>query len=105
MHIKHHQNQLEDILQYLEELSYYRIEEMKERFIKYQIIIPREFDELKTKLTEVRSQLSQLRRKQLAQRDLISFTRFRITTLEQVIEEIQDAALKLTIDKERPLDN
>ncbi|GJZ35236.1 hypothetical protein Tco_0581053 [Tanacetum coccineum] len=89
MHIRHHQNQLKDILYYLEELSYHRSEKMKERFINDRIIISGEFDELKTKLTKVCSQLSRLQRKRLGQRDLISFTRFRITTLEQIIKEIR----------------
>ncbi|GJX61114.1 hypothetical protein Tco_0294014 [Tanacetum coccineum] len=89
MHLRHHQNQIEDILYYLEELSYHRIEKMKERFINDRIIISGEIDKLKTKLAEVRSQLSGLQKKQLGQRDLISFTRFMITDLEQIIEEIQ----------------
>ncbi|GKC70986.1 hypothetical protein Tco_1116869, partial [Tanacetum coccineum] len=55
MHLKHHQNQIEDILYYLEELSYHRIEKMKERFVNDRIIILGEIDELKTKLEEVRS--------------------------------------------------
>ncbi|GJT96267.1 hypothetical protein Tco_1091785 [Tanacetum coccineum] len=51
----HHQNQIEDILYYLEELSYHRIEKMKERFVNNRIIISGEIDELKTKLEEVHS--------------------------------------------------
>ncbi|GJX29344.1 hypothetical protein Tco_0237423 [Tanacetum coccineum] len=115
-HVKHHEKQVEDILYYLEELSYHRVEKVKERFVNDRIIISGEIDELKTKLAEVRSQLSRLQKKQLGQRDLISFTHFMITDLEHVIEEIrarqqidqedlQDAIYKLTINKEGPSDN
>ncbi|GKF62465.1 hypothetical protein Tco_0182519, partial [Tanacetum coccineum] len=86
---------------HLEELSYHRVEKVKERFVNDRIIISgerfvndriiisREIDELKTKLAEIRSQLSRLQKKQLGQRDLISFTHFMITDLEHVIEEIR----------------
>ncbi|GJU62501.1 hypothetical protein Tco_1244336 [Tanacetum coccineum] len=83
-HVKHHEKQVEDILYYLEELSYHRIEKMKERFVNDRIIISGEIDELKTKLAKVRSQLSGLQKKQLGQRDLISFTHFMITHLEHM---------------------
>ncbi|GKB87895.1 hypothetical protein Tco_0960167 [Tanacetum coccineum] len=46
-HLKHHEKQIEDILYYLEELSFHRIEKMEERLINGWIIIPRYFDEVK----------------------------------------------------------
>nr|GEW28107.1 retrovirus-related Pol polyprotein from transposon TNT 1-94 [Tanacetum cinerariifolium] len=56
MHLKHHEKQIEDILNYLEELSFYRIEKMKERLVNGWMIIQRDFDKLKTKLKKVRNQ-------------------------------------------------
>ncbi|GJX65834.1 hypothetical protein Tco_0300177 [Tanacetum coccineum] len=54
-HLKHHEKQIEDILYYLEELSFHRIEKMEERLVNGWIIIPRDFDEVKTKLKEART--------------------------------------------------
>nr|GFC17925.1 hypothetical protein [Tanacetum cinerariifolium] len=53
MHLKHHEKQIEDILNYLEELSFYRIEKMEERLVNGWMIIQRDFDELKTELEKV----------------------------------------------------
>nr|GEU95036.1 hypothetical protein [Tanacetum cinerariifolium] len=55
MHLKHHKKQIEDILNYLEELSFHRIEKMEERLANGWMIIQRDFDELKTELKKVRS--------------------------------------------------
>ncbi|GJT97901.1 hypothetical protein Tco_1093419 [Tanacetum coccineum] len=43
-HLKHHEKQIEDILYYLEELSFHLIEKMEERLVNGWIIIPRDFD-------------------------------------------------------------
>ncbi|GJR24247.1 hypothetical protein Tco_0972774 [Tanacetum coccineum] len=77
IHLKHHENQIEDILNYLEELSFLRIGEMEED------------NKLKTELEKVRSQIIKLQRKQLGQRDKIAFAHYRISNLEQIIEENQ----------------
>ncbi|GJY06377.1 hypothetical protein Tco_0373431 [Tanacetum coccineum] len=61
IHLKHHENQIEDILNYLEELSFLRIGKMEED------------NKLKTKLKKIRSQIIKLQRKQLRQRDKIAF--------------------------------
>nr|GEW63992.1 hypothetical protein [Tanacetum cinerariifolium] len=55
MHLKHHEKQIEDILNYLEELSFHRIEKIEERLVNGWMILQRDFDELKTKLEKVRS--------------------------------------------------
>nr|GFC04842.1 hypothetical protein [Tanacetum cinerariifolium] len=52
MRVKHHEEQVENILNYLEELSFHRIDKMEERLVNGWIIIPRDFDEVKTKLKE-----------------------------------------------------
>ncbi|GJX97929.1 hypothetical protein Tco_0354948 [Tanacetum coccineum] len=89
MHLKHHEEQIEDILNYLEELSFHRIEKMEEGRINDRMIIQRNSDELKTELKRVRSQIIKLQRKQLGQRDKIAFAHFRISDLEQIIEKNQ----------------
>ncbi|GJT88574.1 hypothetical protein Tco_1070291 [Tanacetum coccineum] len=66
IHLKHHEEQIEDILNYLEELSFHRIEKMEEGHIN-RMIIQRNSDELKTELKRVRSQIIKLQRKQLGQ--------------------------------------
>ncbi|GJZ38454.1 hypothetical protein Tco_0585017 [Tanacetum coccineum] len=88
IHMKHHEEQIEDIFNYLEELSFHRIEKMEEGHIN-RMIIQRNSDELKTELKRVRSQIIKLQRMQLGQRDKIAFANFRISDLEQIIEEIQ----------------
>ncbi|GJR77739.1 hypothetical protein Tco_0090104 [Tanacetum coccineum] len=89
-HLKHHEKQIEDILYYLEELSFHHIEKIKERLINGWIIIPRDFDEVKTKLKEARAQILELQKKHMGHRDKISFVRFRIFDLEMTLEDIQD---------------
>nr|GEW58637.1 hypothetical protein [Tanacetum cinerariifolium] len=88
-HLRHHEKQMTNISYYLEELSFHRIKKMRERFISDQIIIPGEFKELKIKLEKARSQLSVLQKKQLTPRNEIDFTYFRISNLENIIEEIR----------------
>ncbi|GJR03555.1 hypothetical protein Tco_0526539 [Tanacetum coccineum] len=65
MHLKHHEEQIEDILNYLDELYFHRIEKMEEGRING--------NELKTKLKEIRTQIIKLQKKRLGQKDKISF--------------------------------
>ncbi|GJY32917.1 hypothetical protein Tco_0417386 [Tanacetum coccineum] len=81
MHLKHHEEQIEDILNYLDELSFHRIEKMEERRING--------NELKTELKEIRTQIIKLQKKRLGQKDKIAFAHYRISDLEQIIEKIQ----------------
>ncbi|GJX74499.1 hypothetical protein Tco_0313094 [Tanacetum coccineum] len=74
IHLKHHENQIEDILNYLEELSFYRIGEMEED------------NKLKTKLEKVRSQIIKLQRKQLGQRIRLRFCSIQNFQSEQITE-------------------
>ncbi|GKD83871.1 hypothetical protein Tco_1350710 [Tanacetum coccineum] len=57
MHVKHHEKQIESILIYLKELSFHYIKKIEERLVNDWIIIPRDFDEVKTKLKEARTQI------------------------------------------------
>ncbi|GKC28480.1 hypothetical protein Tco_1035774 [Tanacetum coccineum] len=77
IHLKHHKNQIEDILNYLEELSFLRMGKKEED------------NKLKTELEKVRYQIIKLQRKQLGQRDKIAFAHYKISNLEQSIEENQ----------------
>ncbi|GKA84434.1 hypothetical protein Tco_0806029 [Tanacetum coccineum] len=81
MHLKHHEEQIEDILNYLDELSFHRIEKMEERRING--------NELKTELKEIRTQIIKLQKKRLGQKDKIAFAHYRISNLERIIEKIQ----------------
>ncbi|GJW77686.1 hypothetical protein Tco_0139368 [Tanacetum coccineum] len=88
MHLKHHEKQVEDILNYLEELSFHRIEKMEEGRIN-RMITQRNSNELKIKLERVRSQIIKLQRKKLGQKYKIAFAHYRISDLERIIEKIQ----------------
>ncbi|GKD81696.1 hypothetical protein Tco_1348535 [Tanacetum coccineum] len=77
IHLKHHENQIKDILNYLEELSFYRIREMEED------------NKLKTELERIRTQIIKLQRKKLGQKDKITFAHYIISDLEQIIKKIQ----------------
>nr|GEV93305.1 hypothetical protein [Tanacetum cinerariifolium] len=68
MRVKHHEEQVESILSYLEELSFHRIEKMEERLVNGWIIIPRDFDEVKTKLKEAHTHIRELHKKRIGQR-------------------------------------
>nr|GEV74989.1 hypothetical protein [Tanacetum cinerariifolium] len=88
--IIHHEKQVESILRYLEELSFHYIEKMEERLVNGWIIIPRDFDEVKTKLKGAHTLIRELQKKHMGQRDKISFIHFRISNLEMNFEGIQD---------------
>ncbi|GJZ86503.1 reverse transcriptase domain-containing protein [Tanacetum coccineum] len=65
MHLKHHEEQIEDILNYLDELFFHRIEKMEEGRINDRMIIQRKGNVLKTKLKRIRTQIIKLQKKQL----------------------------------------
>ncbi|GJZ75822.1 hypothetical protein Tco_0640287 [Tanacetum coccineum] len=88
IHLKHHEGQIEDILNYLDELYLHHIEIMEEGRID-RMIIRRNSDKLKTKLKRIYSQIIKLQRKKLEQKDKIAFAHYRISNLEQIIEKIQ----------------
>ncbi|GJS69556.1 reverse transcriptase domain-containing protein [Tanacetum coccineum] len=81
MYLKHHEKQVEDIVNYLDELHLHRIERMKEERTNG--------NELKTKLKRIRTQIIILQKKRLGQKDKIAFAYYRISDLEQIIEKIQ----------------
>ncbi|GJW47103.1 hypothetical protein Tco_0078749 [Tanacetum coccineum] len=81
MHLKHHEEQIEDILNYLDELSFHRIERMEEGCINS--------NKLKTEPKRIRTQIIKLQKKRLGQKDKIAFAHYKISNLEQIIEKIQ----------------
>ncbi|GKE34172.1 hypothetical protein Tco_1453494 [Tanacetum coccineum] len=89
IHLKHYEEQIEDILNYLDELSFHRIEKIEEGHINDKMIKRRNDNELKTELKRICTQIIKLQKKQLGQRDKIAFAHFRISNLEQIIEENQ----------------
>ncbi|GJS74828.1 hypothetical protein Tco_0707669 [Tanacetum coccineum] len=80
MYLKHHEKQVEDILNYLDELYLHRIERMEEGRING--------NELKTELKEIRIQIVKLQKKWLGKKDKIAFAHYRISNLERIIEKI-----------------
>ncbi|GJU93557.1 hypothetical protein Tco_1318313 [Tanacetum coccineum] len=58
MYLKHHEGQIKDILNYLDELYLHHIEKMEEGRID-RMIIRRNSDELKTELKKIRTQINQ----------------------------------------------
>ncbi|GJS52268.1 hypothetical protein Tco_0625630 [Tanacetum coccineum] len=89
MYLKHHEKQIEDILNYLDKLSLHRIEKMEKGRTNDRMIIRRDGNELKTELKRIRTQIIKLQKKRLGQKDKIAFAHYRISDLEQIIEKIQ----------------
>nr|GEU51969.1 hypothetical protein [Tanacetum cinerariifolium] len=90
MRVKHHEKQIESILNYLEELSFHYIEKIEERLVNGWIITPRDFNEVKTKLKEARTQILKLQKKHMGQSCKIAFVYFRIFDLGITLKDIQD---------------
>ncbi|GJV83272.1 hypothetical protein Tco_1523170 [Tanacetum coccineum] len=81
VYLKHHEKQVKDILNYLDELYLHHIEKMEEGRING--------NELKTELKGIRTQIIRLQKKRLGQKDKIAFAYYKISNLEQIIEKIQ----------------
>ncbi|GKB56859.1 retrotransposon protein, putative, ty1-copia subclass [Tanacetum coccineum] len=90
--LERHEEQIEEILNHLDELSLDRIEHIEDKIEglgKGQVIIQQDFDNLEAELQQARAQITKLQKKQMGNNHKISLARFRITDLEQIIEEIQ----------------
>ncbi|GJY93516.1 hypothetical protein Tco_0509298 [Tanacetum coccineum] len=83
---------------------------MEERLINGWIIIPRDFDEVKTKLKEARTQILELQKKHMGQRDKIAFVCFkkgstqRLSDIHRKSQESQEAEIKRSIEALKPRD-
>ncbi|GJZ18757.1 hypothetical protein Tco_0555347 [Tanacetum coccineum] len=74
------------------ELSLDRMEHIEDKIEglgKGRVIIQQDFDNLEAELQQARAQITKLQNKKMGNNHKISLARFRITDLEQIIEEIQ----------------
>ncbi|GJV65128.1 hypothetical protein Tco_1475956 [Tanacetum coccineum] len=95
MHLERHEEQIETILNHLDELPLERIEHMEDKIEGLgngRVIIQRDFDRLETELQEARTQISGFQREQIRHDDEIVLARVRISTLEMIIEDIQNGS-------------
>ncbi|GKB53411.1 hypothetical protein Tco_0904164 [Tanacetum coccineum] len=81
MYLKHHEKQVEDILNYLDELYLHRIKNGDKVRINWETT--------KTKLMKIRTQIIKHQKKRLGQKEKIAFTHYRISDLKRIIEKIQ----------------
>ncbi|GJQ96613.1 hypothetical protein Tco_0007752 [Tanacetum coccineum] len=90
--LEHHEEQIEEILNHLDELSLghiRNIEDKIEGLRKGRVIIQQDFDNLEAELQKAHARIAKLQRKQMGNNSKIALARFRIANLEQIIEEIQ----------------
>ncbi|GKC81770.1 hypothetical protein Tco_1137487 [Tanacetum coccineum] len=86
-----HEEQIEEILNHLDELSLDRIEYIEDKIkgLGYgRVIIQQDFDNLEAELQKAHARITKLQRKQMENNNKIALARFRIANLEQIIEEI-----------------
>ncbi|GJY34016.1 hypothetical protein Tco_0418485 [Tanacetum coccineum] len=90
--LERHEEQIEEILNHLDELSLDRIEHIEDKIEglgKGWVIIQQDFDNLEAELQESHTQIAKLQRKQMGNNSKIALARFRIANLEQIIKDIQ----------------
>ncbi|GJT45773.1 hypothetical protein Tco_0954488 [Tanacetum coccineum] len=90
--LERHEEQIKEILNHLDELSLDCIEHIEDKvegLEKVRVIIQQDFDNQEAGLQESRAQITKLQKKQMGNNHKISLAHFRITDLEQIIEEIQ----------------
>ncbi|GJW86939.1 hypothetical protein Tco_0162279 [Tanacetum coccineum] len=90
--VERHEEQIEEILNHLDELSLDRIEHIEDNIEglgKGRVIIQQDFDNLEAELQEARTQIIKLQKKQKGNNHKISLARFWIVDLEQIIKDIQ----------------
>ncbi|GJX61817.1 hypothetical protein Tco_0294717 [Tanacetum coccineum] len=89
--LERHENQTEEILNHLDELSLDYIEHIKEKIEgprNSRVIIQQDFDNLEAELRESHTQIAKLQRNQIGNNSKIALACFRIANLEQIIEDI-----------------
>ncbi|GKA68733.1 reverse transcriptase domain-containing protein [Tanacetum coccineum] len=99
--LERHEEQIEEILNHLDELSLDRIEHIEDKIEglrKGRVIIQQDFDNLEAELQKAHARIAKLQRKQMGNNNKIALARFRIANLEQIIKEIQ---VRHQADKER----
>nr|GFA51270.1 hypothetical protein [Tanacetum cinerariifolium] len=117
--LEQHGKQIKEIFNHLDELPLERIERIEdvvEGLEKGRIIIQQDYDQMRVEFQKSRSQVFKLQRKLFEKSDKIAFVHYRISNLENVIEEIQtrqqtdqkdflNAISKLSINQERSPNN
>nr|GEW81129.1 reverse transcriptase domain-containing protein [Tanacetum cinerariifolium] len=105
--LERQEEQVEEILNHLDELSLDRIENIEDNIEglgKGRMIIQQDFDKLETELQEARAQIAKLQRKQLGHNNKIYLAHFRIANLEQIIKDIQaQSSLPARVSPKRTL--
>ncbi|GJY47643.1 putative reverse transcriptase domain-containing protein [Tanacetum coccineum] len=89
--LERHEEQIEEILNHLDELSLDRIKHIEDKIEglgKGRVIIQPDFDNLEAELRESHTQIVKLQRNQMGNNNKIALARFRIANLEQIIEDI-----------------
>ncbi|GJY49923.1 hypothetical protein Tco_0439879 [Tanacetum coccineum] len=89
--LERHEEQIEEILNHLDELSFDRIEHIEDKIEGLGngwVIIQQDFDNLEAEIRKSRTQISKLQRKQMGNSSKIALAHFRIANLEQIIEDI-----------------
>ncbi|GJR92295.1 hypothetical protein Tco_0264469 [Tanacetum coccineum] len=90
--IKRHEEQIQGIQGYLEEIPPERFEQIEngiEGLGKGTIIIQRDFDALAAELQQAHTQITKLQRKQIGYNHKISLARYRIAELAEVINDME----------------
>ncbi|GJX52627.1 hypothetical protein Tco_0280996 [Tanacetum coccineum] len=90
--LEHHEEQIKEILNHLDELSLDRIKYIEDKIEglgKGRVIIQQDFDNLEAELQQAHAQFSKLQKKQMGNNHKISLPCFRITDLEHIINDIQ----------------
>ncbi|GJS20164.1 hypothetical protein Tco_0448796 [Tanacetum coccineum] len=89
--LERHEEQIEEILNHLDELSLDRIEHIEDKIEGLGngwVIIQQDFDNLEAELQESRTQIAKLQRKQMRITVTIALAAVKIANLEQIIEDI-----------------
>ncbi|GKB84491.1 hypothetical protein Tco_0956763, partial [Tanacetum coccineum] len=90
--LERYEEQIEEILNHLDELSLDRIKHIEDKIKGLgngRVIIQQDFDNLEAELREAHAQITKLQKKQMGNNNKIALARFRIAHLEQIIKEIQ----------------
>ncbi|GJY41269.1 hypothetical protein Tco_0428539 [Tanacetum coccineum] len=110
-YLEHHEEQIEAILNYLDELPLERIEHMEykiEGLGNGRVIIQNDFDKIETELHEACAQITGFQRKQIRHDNEVVLSCVKTSTLEILIEDIQvhhRSDMKSLLDKIRKLKN
>ncbi|GJY25424.1 hypothetical protein Tco_0400150 [Tanacetum coccineum] len=90
--IKRHEEQIEEIMNHLGEISLDSIEHIEDKVEglgKGRVVIQQDFDTLEAELQQARAQINKLQKKQMISNHKISLARFWITKLGDIINDMQ----------------